>query len=346
MPDADIILEKDWTNVIRDLRLGTEDGALADLRMYNQDGDDVIHLSAVQRPGFDASITAVGEAGLLTLGGAGTAGVLRFLDPDGDEAIEIHAGPKISLSSDQGNTTLSGKLVSTNLITADRVSSGEMAATRGRIRDLDVGGEDGSEDPQPGTVTVHDDQNEVTVEVDGQTGSIRHQGNISALSDARVKHGVEPLDGALETVTQLRGVRYEWDDDIDADLSLDDDSHVGFLAQDVERVFPEAVDEDGKGWMGTVDDAFTPILVEAIKEQQAMLAEQSETIAAQAETIESHEETIESHAETVDAQAERVEAQRETLAAQSRTLDAQADRIETLESRLEALERAVETDAS
>lgn len=339
MPDADIILEKNWTNVIRDLRLGNEDGALADLRMYNQDGDDVIHLSAVQRPGFDASITAVGEAGLLSLGGAGTAGVLRFLDPDGDEAIEMNAGPNISLSSDQGTTTLSGKLISTNLFTADRVSSSEVAATQGRIRNVAVGGEDGSENPQPGMLTVRDDQDSVTVEVDGQTGSIRHQGDVSTLSDARIKQGVEPLDGALETVTQLRGIRYEWEDDTVADLSLDDDRHVGFLAQDVERVLPEAVDEDGNGWMGTIDDAFTPILVEAVKEQQAMLDEQAETIDAQAESIESHVETVAAQAETIDEQ-------KETLEAQSTTLEAQETRIATLESRLDSLERAVETDAS
>lgn len=339
MPDADIILEKNWTNVIRDLRLGNEDGALADLRMYNQDGDDVIHLSAVQRPGFDASITAVGEAGLLSLGGAGTAGVLRFLDPDGDEAIEMNAGPNISLSSDQGTTTLSGKLISTNLFTADRVSSSEVAATQGRIRNVAVGGEDGSENPQPGMLTVRDDQDSVTVEVDGQTGSIRHQGDVSTLSDARIKQGVEPLDGALETVTQLRGIRYEWEDDTVADLSLDDDRHVGFLAQDVERVLPEAVDEDGNGWMGTIDDAFTPILVEAVKEQQAMLDEQAETIDAQAESIESHVETVAAQAETIDEQ-------KEALEAQSTTLEAQETRIATLESRLDSLERAVETDAS
>jgi hypothetical protein len=302
MPDADIIIEKNWTNVIRDLRLGTQDGALADLRMYNQDGDDAIHLSAVQRPGFDANITAVGESGLLTLGGAGTAGILRFLDADGDQGIEIHAGPKISLSSDRGNTTLSGHLIGTNICTADRVSSDEVAATQGQIRELTVGGEDGSEDPQPGTVTVRDDQNSVTVEIDGQTGSIRHQGEVSTLSDARVKRGVEPVEGALETVTQLQGVRYEWDDTV-AESSPDDERHLGFLAQDVEHVLPEAVDGDSDGWMGTVDDAFTPMLVEAIKEQQAVIDEQQETLDAQADRIEALESKLDALERAVEVDA-------------------------------------------
>lgn len=344
MPDADIILEKNWTNVIRDLRLGNEDGALADLRMYNQEGDDVIHLSAVQRPGFDANITAVGEAGLLNLGGAGTAGILRLREPDGDDAVEIHAGPRISLTSDDESTTISERLISTNLFTADRVSAREVAATRGRIREATVGGEDGSEDPQAGMLTVLDDENSVTVEIDGQTGSIRHQGSVSTLSDARVKQGVEPVDGALETVNQLQGVHYEWADDT-TDVTLDDERHVGFLAQDVERVLPEAVDEDGDGWKGTVDDAFTPVLVEAIKEQQAVIDEQTDRVESQSETIERQRETVDEHTRIIEEQRETIDEQSRALESQSETIEAQAGRISTLESRLDALERAVERDA-
>lgn len=45
--------------------------------------------------------------------------------------------------------------------------------------------------------------------------------------------------------------------------------YYGFIAQDVEKVFPDIVDNDEKGTMYISYDQFIPLLVEAVKEQQA-----------------------------------------------------------------------------
>jgi predicted RNase H-like nuclease (RuvC/YqgF family) len=46
---------------------------------------------------------------------------------------------------------------------------------------------------------------------------------------------------------------------------------IGFLAQEVEKVLPEAVMKDNKGIYSIEYDAMIPLLVEALKEQQKMI---------------------------------------------------------------------------
>jgi hypothetical protein len=56
-------------------------------------------------------------------------------------------------------------------------------------------------------------------------------------SDARLKESVTPLTGALSKINALNPVSYEWKYD------RDDVSNVGFVAQEVEPIFPRAVSE-------------------------------------------------------------------------------------------------------
>lgn len=56
-------------------------------------------------------------------------------------------------------------------------------------------------------------------------------------SDARLKENIQPLTGALEKLSALNPVTYEWKYD------RQDVSNVGFIAQEVEDIFPLAVSE-------------------------------------------------------------------------------------------------------
>jgi hypothetical protein len=58
-------------------------------------------------------------------------------------------------------------------------------------------------------------------------------------------------------------------------MNLDDDNHIGLLAQDVEVVIPQAVVTNGGGDQ-TKSIAYTsliPVLIEAMKEQQLVIEE-------------------------------------------------------------------------
>jgi len=90
-------------------------------------------------------------------------------------------------------------------------------------------------------------------------GSIIAGGNITAYSDRRVKENIEPITNALNKVQQLNGVTFNR-----IDLSDKTKRYAGLIAQDIEKVLPEAVDDDV---IKRVDyNATIGLLVEAIKE--------------------------------------------------------------------------------
>ena len=51
-------------------------------------------------------------------------------------------------------------------------------------------------------------------------------------------------------------------------ISFGNKEDIGLIAQDVERIFPELVAEDGDGYKGIAYSKLTAVLIEAMKEQQ------------------------------------------------------------------------------
>jgi len=102
-------------------------------------------------------------------------------------------------------------------------------------------------------------------------GYINSSAQLNA-SDARLKENVATLTGALDKVNQLRGVSFNW-----IDSERGEGTHIGFIAQELEAVYPELVgdgdlpdDDDGQSAIKSVDYGhMVPVLVEAIKELKA-----------------------------------------------------------------------------
>ena len=92
-------------------------------------------------------------------------------------------------------------------------------------------------------------------------GDIYATANITAYSDARIKENVVTIDSALEKVESMRGVYYNKIDDPDKT------KEVGFIAQEVNEVIPEAVTyaEDVDQY-GVKYANITALLVESGKE--------------------------------------------------------------------------------
>ncbi|RAK68319.1 tail fiber domain-containing protein [Hymenobacter edaphi] len=109
-------------------------------------------------------------------------------------------------------------------------------------------------------------------------GTIRGT-NVSP-SDARFKQDVRPLAGALAAVQQLRGVRYRWNALGVEHGGVAGAEQVGLLAQEVERVFPELVSTDAQGYKAVNYALLTPVLLEALKEQQRQLEQLSRQVQA------------------------------------------------------------------
>ena len=95
--------------------------------------------------------------------------------------------------------------------------------------------------------------------------------NVAVTSDARFKQNIRPLGAALAAVQALRGVRYYWRRAEFPQKHFTDQEQLGFLAQEVEKVLPQAVQQDAQGYYAVDYQKVIPLLVEAIKELSAKL---------------------------------------------------------------------------
>lgn len=105
-------------------------------------------------------------------------------------------------------------------------------------------------------------------------------GNVVAYnaSDCHLKEKITVITCALAKVQQLRGVEYDWNEvgiRLNGGIPTDDGKtgffsihDVGVIAQEVERVMPEAVRNKEDGYKGVRYEKLIPLLIEAIKEQQ------------------------------------------------------------------------------
>ncbi|QQG41566.1 MAG: tail fiber domain-containing protein [Candidatus Woesebacteria bacterium] len=85
-------------------------------------------------------------------------------------------------------------------------------------------------------------------------------------SDKNLKQNIVDLSsGTLEKVLGLKPVSYNW--------KSTDDGALGFIAQDVEQVFPELVGHNNDGTLGLFTTQFIPVLTKAIQEQQLQIDE-------------------------------------------------------------------------
>jgi hypothetical protein len=78
----------------------------------------------------------------------------------------------------------------------------------------------------------------------------------TTVSDERLKSEIQPLTGALSTLCALEGVRY----------TMGGQQEIGFVAQQVAGVVPEAVRPTGDGYLGVDYSKIVPLLVESVKE--------------------------------------------------------------------------------
>jgi hypothetical protein len=130
-------------------------------------------------------------------------------------------------------------------------------------------------------------------------------------SDIRFKTALRPISDALEKVLQLNGRYYRWNQaglrhftrDIADALSAGPDAteadnqklwdaerqkahqalsgdRIGLIAQELETVVPELIHEDKEGYKYVRYEQLTALLVEAIKQQHALIQSLSDRLAA------------------------------------------------------------------
>lgn len=141
-------------------------------------------------------------------------------------------------------------------------------------------------------------------------------GTWSVMSDARLKKDIRNVQrGTLDRLLELRGVEFEYTDEAVAERNVASGPMVGFLAQDVESVFPEWIECDEQGMRYVTERGTTALLVEALRD---LRSEKDREIA----------ELKATHAERLRTEIQRVECEKDA-------------KIAELEARLEKIERSL-----
>jgi ethanolamine utilization protein EutQ (cupin superfamily) len=98
------------------------------------------------------------------------------------------------------------------------------------------------------------------------SGNFTATGNVTAFSDERLKENVQTIEGALDKVSQMRGVTYNYKSELN-----DGQRGTGVIAQEMQQVMPEVV-EEGQ-YLSVAYGNLVGVLIEAVKELQAEIKE-------------------------------------------------------------------------
>lgn len=172
----------------------------------------------------------------------------------------------------------------TLFVNGDRVGVGVMEPqARLHVAGGDIRLEGGRTFYAPGRMHVHGDETLYLLNLQGVVISRAWGGNgdltveggawkpgggpFSVSSDMRLKRGIEPLKGALQRLSRLRGVNFEWrKPEEQGNLT---GTQMGLVAQEVEEVLPEWVETDRNGYKILTIRGFETLAVEAFKDLKA-----------------------------------------------------------------------------
>lgn len=106
-------------------------------------------------------------------------------------------------------------------------------------------------------------------------GNILATGTITP-SDQNLKTQIKPISNSLNKITSLRGVEYKWKDV----KKYGNSKQIGVIAQDVKKVFPEAVKQTGEGFLAVSYQVLVAPLIESVKEIVAQMTETDKRVEA------------------------------------------------------------------
>jgi len=98
-------------------------------------------------------------------------------------------------------------------------------------------------------------------------------------SDRRWKRSIQKLNGSLDRIIKLQGVKYNWRQDEYPEMNFPNGEQIGLIAQDVETIIPEVVNESADGYKSIEYAKLVSVLIESIKEQQKQIEVLSKRLA-------------------------------------------------------------------
>jgi hypothetical protein len=87
---------------------------------------------------------------------------------------------------------------------------------------------------------------------------------LNCLSDRTLKKDIVTMENALDIIQQLRPVKYKWN------KQNNEQEHIGFIAQEVEKVIPSIVNQTNTGVKAIAYQKIIPLLTQGIQEHDNM----------------------------------------------------------------------------
>ena len=131
----------------------------------------------------------------------------------------------------------------------------------------------------------------------GNTGDASHRmwisGNLRVnsttySSDKRFKENINPINNSLKELLGIKTYSYNFikqnlkpgdslsvnvNKDNEVNYNFDDNLHFGFIAQEIQKSYPNLVSEDEKGYLSLNYTEFIPLIINAMQEQNAKIIE-------------------------------------------------------------------------
>jgi hypothetical protein len=122
-------------------------------------------------------------------------------------------------------------------------------------------------DGQVGNFTdavIYDGKRAEVARFQGSSKNLLVKGDIIAFStsDKNLKDDIKNIENPLDKVSKLNGVTFTWNDKQNSYKGSD----VGIIAQEVEKIIPEAVTIRDTGYKAVKYEKIIPLLIESIKE--------------------------------------------------------------------------------
>jgi hypothetical protein len=158
---------------------------------------------------------------------------------------------------------------------------------------------DGEFNPGGGTVQMAINDGNVGIGTAAPTQKLEVSGTIkctslvqnSSYSDIRLKEDIQPLGQVLEKILSLSVIYYSLKESATKRQPKQERS-IGLIADELETIYPELVTQDGSGYKYLMYEKVSVILLQAIKEQQAMIAGEREKNAQMHQQLEEMYERV------------------------------------------------------
>jgi hypothetical protein len=216
-------------------------------------------------------IDPAGNVAIHTTSSPGYA--LTVTDPANFETLYIRGKNDMTSLDVVGNVFASNAVTTTNVFASTLILTTALAVTSGGTGTTTSTG--------TGSVVL---SNAPTLTGTTSVATLIASGNITSLSDRRIKKDIKHIEGALDKVTQIGGYTF-----IRTDESNKDQRQSGVIAQEMLKVLPEVVHiSEETGYYSVSYGNITALLIEALKEERIERLKLEERIAWLENLLQSH----------------------------------------------------------